>query len=210
MKLENKHSDTELGGSLGEAQKFTIAASKEAFKILSAGLYNDRITAVIRELSTNAFDAHVAAGKKDVPFYLHIPTYFEPEFKVRDDGVGLAHEEVMGLYRTYFGTNRSDSNDFVGALGLGSKSPFSYTEGFTVSSRYQGVTRTYTAFIDENGTPNIVLQSEEETPDACNGLEVSFPVDTNDIWEFKNKAKSALQFFDPLPNRSEERRVGKE
>lgn len=137
MKLATNSSPVEYGSS-EKPQAFQISASKEAFKILSSGLYNNKIAAIIRELSCNAYDAHVAAGKKEVPFDLHLPTTFEPHFNVKDYGTGLSHENILSLYTTYFGTDKSDSNDFVGALGLGSKSPFSYTDGFTVTSRFQG------------------------------------------------------------------------
>src|SRR5262249_37165738 len=104
-------------------------------------------------------------------------------------------------YCTYFSTNKTESDEFVGALGLGSKSPFCYKEGkhgFTVVSRYEGYEKVYSAFL-KNGLPTIVKQSEQPTKEG-NGLEVSFPVDPNDCWEFSNKAERALEFFDPKPN----------
>ena len=198
MKLTQDTSPTEIVGAVGSPTEFKIKASKEAFKILSSGLYNNKIRAIIRELSCNAYDAHVAAGKKDEAFFINLPTRLDTQFSVRDNGIGLSHEEVLNLYTTYFATDKSESNEFVGALGLGSKSPFCYTEGFTIVSRYQGVRRTYSCFIAETGTPTVVLQTEEQT-EECNGLEVSFPVDKQDCWEFENQAKYALEFFDPKP-----------
>src|ERR1039458_6151032 len=91
MKLGQDNSDVEIGGALAPPVKFGIAQTPEAFHILSDGLYNDKILAIIRELCCNAYDAHAAAGKKDVPFELHLPTYFEPEFKVKDNGTGLRY-----------------------------------------------------------------------------------------------------------------------
>lgn len=199
MKLSQEVSPVEISGSIGGPQGFAIAASKEAFKILSSGLYNNKKLAIVREICCNAYDAHVAAGKKEEPFELHLPTTFEPHFSVKDYGIGLSHEEVLSLYTTYFGTNKSNSNDFVGALGLGSKSPFCYTEMFSIVSRFNGKTRTYSCFINEQGLPSVLLQTEDETPDEKNGLEVSFPVQIKDCWEFENVARIALEFFNPKP-----------
>src|SRR5208283_1171238 len=42
------------------------------------------------------------------------------------------------------------------------------------------------------------LECEMETTEP-DGLEVSFPIEQRDVWEFENKAKIALEFFDPLP-----------
>jgi hypothetical protein len=239
MKLERKGTPATISGAVSGPQQFNIAGSRIAFNILSSGLYSNKIQACIRELSCNAWDAHVMADKRDLPFEIHIPSSFEPWFTVKDFGIGLNPaapfifqkmvnpdngneytvrigkftgeklekdqfvqnvDELIDLYCTYFQSNKNDSNDVIGAMGLGSKSPFCYTEGFTVTSRYNGVTRIASAYITEQGTPSIVVQSTEETPDAVNGLEVTFPVKENDCWEFENNAKVALEFFtDPAP-----------
>jgi hypothetical protein len=209
MKMQTTSSSVELGDAIEQPKAFQIAASKEAFSILSSGLYNNKIQAIIRELSCNAYDAHVAAERKEVPFELHLPTTFEPFFSVKDFGVGLSHQDILDLYTTYFGTNKSNSNAFVGALGLGSKSPFCYTEGFTVISRFEGKTRVYSAFLGSQGTPEILLQTEEDTPDAQNGLEVSFPVKQGDIREFQNNTESVLEFFNPTPTINREIHIKK-
>lgn len=204
MKLATRQTNTQVVGETEKPRTFNINANDVAFGVLSSGLYNDKIRAIIRELSCNAWDAHVMAGKKDVPFDLHLPTDFEPFFRITDYGVGLSHDDVLQLYCTYFASNKNQSNDVVGAMGLGSKSPFCYTQaqgdsqGFTVTSRFGGMKRIYSAYVD-GGAPTIVCLSEEETVEP-NGLEVQFAVNTDDVWEFENKAKLALEFFNPMPN----------
>jgi hypothetical protein len=202
MKLQTRHTNTQVSGNTDAPRTFNINANELAFGVLSSGLYNDKIRAIIRELSCNAWDAHVMAGKKDVPFEIHLPTDFEPVFRITDYGTGLSHEDVMTLYCTYFASNKNQSNDVVGAMGLGSKSPFCYTQamdepgGFTVISRFDGMKRIYSAYVE--GAPTIVCLSEEPTEEP-NGLEVEFAVNTDDVWEFENKAKMALEFFSPMP-----------
>jgi hypothetical protein len=211
MKFNTEHSKATVSGAVSAPQTFTIQTSKAMFLLLSSALYSNKIAACIRELSCNAYDAHVAADKREVPFEIHLPTSFEPWVSVKDYGVGLEHGEapsssnnfkgkgVLGLYCSYGGTTKSDSNKEIGCFGVGSKSPFCYTEGFTVISRFEGTTRIYSAFITEQGTPSVVLQTEAETPDAVNGLEVTFPVKESDCWEFENNAKIVLSEFDPAP-----------
>lgn len=241
MKLERKGNKVASVGAQSGPKAFNINGSRIAFNILSSGLYNDKIRAIIRELACNAWDAHVMAGKKDVPFEIHLPTDFEPTFSIKDFGTGLDPaakyvykldkittaygdqfaevrigklkpnqklkqgeiikiiDEVEDLYCTYFSSNKNDSNEVIGAMGLGSKSPFCYCEGFTIINRYNGTTRIYSAFIGEEGTPSVELMDTTETPGVMNGLEVTFPVKKDDIWEFENKAKLALEFFVPRP-----------
>lgn len=129
---DKKKVDTNMTG----AGSFSIKASAKAFKILSDGLYSDKIRAVVRELSCNAVDSHTAAGCPDKPITVHLPNEFEQWFSVKDEGLGLSVHGVMNLYTTYFESTKTESNDQIGALGLGSKSPFSYTDSFSVISTY--------------------------------------------------------------------------
>ena len=185
--------------NVGEIGEFRIRNSAKAFNILSSGLYSNKIKAVIRELSCNAVDAHVAAGKKDVPFEVHLPNGFEPWFSVRDFGVGLNHDQVTNIYTTYFESTKTNSNDFVGGLGLGSKSPFSYTDNFSVTAVKDGRKGIYTAFINEQGVPSIALMTEEQTTEA-NGVEVKFSVNERfDFEKFRSEARNVFAFFELHP-----------
>jgi hypothetical protein len=179
--------------------EFRIRNSAKAFSILSSGLYSNKIRAIIRELSCNALDSHVGAGKADVPFEVHLPTVLEPWFSVRDFGLGLDGNQVKNIYTTYFESTKTDSNDFIGALGLGSKSPFSYTENFTVTAVKAGTRRIYSAFINEMGVPSIAEMSKELT-DEVNGVEVKFSVtNRNDYNSFKYEADNVFQWFKNKP-----------
>lgn len=226
MKIKNQDSSVNISGAQSSPSRFNIKASGVAFKILSSGLYTNKVRAIIRELSCNAHDAHIAAGKRDVPFELHLPTVFEPFFTVIDKGTGLAYcprgcvackggtsldsscnicdgtgdyDQVTDIYTTYFESTKNNSNEYTGALGLGSKSPFCYTEIFSVTNTFNGEVRVYSCFLDAEGLPTTVLQTTTYAPERHNGLEVSFPVKQNDVWEFKNQAAKALELFDPAP-----------
>lgn len=183
----------------GVSGEFKIKNSAKAFKILSDGLYSNKIRAIIRELSCNAVDSHFAAGKSDIPFELHLPTIYEPWFSVRDFGTGLDGNQVVNIYTTYFESTKTDSNDFIGALGLGSKSPFSYTENFTVTAIKNGMRRIYSAFINEMGIPCVVEMDSSET-DEDNGVEVKFSVtDRYDYDSFRHEADMVLKWFKLKP-----------
>lgn len=198
MKLDVAVNEVVLS-NVGTTGEFKIRNSAKAFKILSDGLYSNKIRAIIRELSCNALDSHVAAGKKHTPFEVHLPSVFEPWFSVRDFGTGLSGEQVVNIYTTYFESTKTDSNDFIGALGLGSKSPFSYTENFTVIAIKDGTKRIYSAFINEMGVPSIAEMSADPSTDA-NGVEVKFSVtDRYDYQSFRNEAQSVFKWFKDAP-----------
>src|SRR5438309_316787 len=112
-------------GSLRHETSYRIKQDPRAFKILSAHIYSNKILAIIRELSSNAYDAHVAAGTAHLPFNVHLPNALEPHFSIRDFGTGLDRDSILHIYTTYFESTKTDTNEQIGCLGLGSKTPFS-------------------------------------------------------------------------------------
>jgi hypothetical protein len=164
--------------------QFKIATNSKLFSILSDSIYTRKIDAVIRELCCNAFDAHVEA-RQDRKFQLTLPSEFNSEFRVRDFGSGLC-ESDMQMYTTYGESTKSGSNAYIGAFGIGAKSPFAYTNTFNVTSYHDGVARAYSMFV-EDSVPRMVKLGEGPSEEPS-GLEVFFPVAVKDIDEFKNKA----------------------
>lgn len=186
--------------NVGQIGEFRIRNSAKAFNILSSGLYANKIKAIIRELSCNAVDAHKAAGNVDKDFDVHLPNSLEPFFYIRDYGTGLSHDQVTNIYTTYFESTKNNSNDYIGALGLGSKSPFSYTDNFTVTAIKDGRKGIYTAFINDSGVPSIALMTETDTTEA-NGVEIKFSVNERfDFDKFRQEAQNVYRYFERTPN----------
>lgn len=226
MILHSQVSDQAILSNVQGMGEFRIRNSAKAFSILSSGLYANKIRAIVRELSCNAIDSHTANGNVTTPFDVHLPSSLEPWFAVRDYGTGLSHHQVHSIYTTYFESTKTGSNDFVGALGLGSKSPFSYTDNFTVTAVKDGCKSVYSAFINQEGVPSIVLmqtnkrfvvsvnvdeETKEETPvyslpedeaDCTdpNGVEVKFSVnDRYDFGTFAEEARHVYKYFEHRP-----------
>jgi hypothetical protein len=197
MKLHAGTHTVEKSGNFEES-KFSIEASSKAFFILSDGLYSNKILAVVRELSTNAYDSHVEAGKVSVPFDVHLPTQLEPTFFIRDYGTSMDHDSCMQLYTTYFRSTRNNSNDAVGCLGLGSKAPFAYSDSFTVEAYLDGKRRLYAAYKNEDGSPVFSLMDTFETTEP-NGIKVSINVQDGDVNRFIREAHKVYEFFKIRP-----------
>ena len=195
MIINNAPAHEAVLSNVGEIGEFRIRNSAKAFNILSSGLYANKIRAIVRELSCNAVDSHTAAGRQDTPFDVHLPNQLDPTFSIRDYGTGLTHEQVQSIYTTYFESTKTESNAFIGALGLGSKSPFSYTDNFTVTAIKDGKRNVYSAFINGEGVPSIVLMHSEDSNDP-NGVEVKFAVDNrSDFYKFEEEARYVYTYF---------------
>jgi len=176
-----------------------IEANSVMFELLSSRLYQDKPLAVVRELSTNALDAQIENGNSDIPFVVHLPTKLEPFFSIRDFGTGMSEETVMELYSTMGSSSKRESNLLNGALGVGSKSPFAYTQGgaFTLASFIGGEKHIYSVYSD-GGVPSIALLGKFVT-DEPNGVEISVPVQMEDISTFTSKASFIYSWFKVKP-----------
>ena len=190
--------DLNITSSVPQKGSFKITASPKAFKILSSGLYSDKILAVVRELSTNAYDAHASVGKQDLPFEIHMPSLAEPWFSVEDFGCGMDEQLVDDTYTTYFGSTKAETNAEAGFMGLGSKSPFSYTDSFTVQTICNGKKLVYTMALGPTGEPTPHLMINAET-DQANGTKVTVPVDRYDINRFIEAAQKSFRAFAVKP-----------
>lgn len=179
-------------------KKFTIQASAKAFQILSSALYSRKVEAIIRELSCNAFDSHMMAGYPERPFTVHLPNEWAPEFYVEDFGIGLSADDVENIYTSYFTSTKTESNDVIGGLGLGSKTPFSYTDSFNIRTRKGGIECHYNAYINMAGEPSVSLLSSTPTTEP-NGVRVTVPVKVSDFDQFAQDANVVYKWFPVLP-----------
>ena len=197
--MQLKTAPNVVSNTLPNTTQYSIKASAKAFKILSDGLYSDKLAAPIRELSTNAYDAHVAKGNTNTPFDVHLPSVAEPWFSIRDYGIGMSKQELQTTYTTYFDSNKTHSNDFVGCMGLGSKTPFTLSDAFTVTSVKDNKKTTVINYLDED-VPNFSIISEEDT-DEASGTEIKFtPSEANTYDKLRESAQRILGYFDVTPN----------
>lgn len=182
-----------MSGNFTQTQ-FSININATAFDLLINKLYKDKPQSIIRELVSNAWDAHVDAKTTHIPVQVTLPSYEESTLTIKDFGTGLSPEKMVGLYCTIFMSDRDKTNDFLGGYGLGCKSPFSYTSQYTVQSRWNNVCYTYNIFKSTDGTPTIMLIDESVT-DEHNGLTIIVPVKSGDRCEFVEAAKKVLPWF---------------
>jgi len=197
MKLHTTTNTIEHIGNVSTETGFKMRSSRKAFQILS-DLYSDKPLAIVRELGCNAHDSHVEAGKANTPFHIHAPNALEPWITIQDFGTGISHENIYNIYAVYFESTKTNTNDQIGCLGLGSKSPFCYTDNFTITSVHNGTKRIYNAFFNADAMPAISLLSTDSTTDE-NGIAIQIPVKPEDFFAFEKAIKKSFRFFDVRP-----------
>lgn len=157
-------------------------------------LYSDPELATVREIATNARDANIEAGNGDLPIDITLPTDAEPNLVIRDYGKGLDADDIRYIYSRYGASTKRDSDDVVGMLGLGCKSPLAYTDQFTLTGIKNGVATVVNVSRTEDGGGDMTLVSTYET-DEPSGTTVIVPAKRNN--DFTDKANDLFRFWKP-------------
>ena len=198
MKLEIEPQDVAVHGNF-KTSEFKTGDTAFIVDMFADKVYSHKERAVIREMACNAHDSHIMAGTEDVPFDVHIPTRLEPYFSLRDYGTGLSDEEVRDHYAGIGISTKRDNQNVIGCYGIGTLSPYSLADSFTVKSYKNGVCRTYSCYRNDQRVPVVSLLTECET-DEPNGIEVNVSVEGR-VYEFGAEAVYVFKFWEgTLPN----------
>lgn len=179
--------------------------------LLTTNLYSNPIQSFLRETISNGWDSHIEAGvKQPVLVSLHSPVGSD-EFRsrmrywasteqapltitIRDFGVGLSPERFANIYTNIGSSTKRDSNDFIGAFGIGRFSCLSCADSATLTSYHNGIKYSYLMYKDGSGI-NIDELGRWETEES-NGLEVqvSLTVTKDKLSEIKHGFVSLIYF----------------
>lgn len=99
-------------------------------------LYSNKPLAVIREVLCNAWDVLIVAGRTDRPVIVKID---EDKLSIRDFGEAFSHDLIHNIYCVYGNSTKENDGNQTGGFGLGSKSPFAYSDHFTVVNHHAGL-----------------------------------------------------------------------
>jgi hypothetical protein len=201
MKLKFTEAEIERSSSF-ESTQFDIGDKRIIMEILRGKMYSNPIQTICQEIASNARDAHKEVGKADLPIEIKIPNKLEPFFYIKDFGPGISPDRVSNVYVLYGVSTKRHANDEDGGFGLGSKSPFSYTDTFTVIcvtvEKGKRIRREYLAHIDESGLGQMSLVKEEETKEP-QGTTVQFYVEEKDFSSFATHVKRACAHWKTRP-----------
>lgn len=197
MKL-NHDTNSAVSSGADSSRGFGIANNGKAFKVLSDSIYQDKIGSLIRETACNGLDAHIQNGNPETPIHIHLPDSFEPYYSIEDFGLGMSPETIDNVFTVYFASTKAQSNDVIGAFGLGAKTPFAYTDKFTVTTTFDGMRYLYVMYYNDNNEPQSDLMDSFETTEP-NGVKIEVPVQPEHFREFRDSLKNQLRFFPVKP-----------
>lgn len=152
-------------------------------------LYEDPIVATVREIVSNAIDAteHISPENRQ-PIDITVPSTFSREFIVTDHALGMTLDEVKNVYTRYGASTKRTDFTQIGAYGLGSKSPLSYTSSFSVRTAKDGFLTELLISI-EDGHNNVKVIKHEETNED-NFMSVIIPTQSEDAGRFETALRT--------------------
>ena len=177
---------------------FSISDLGIVFDILRNKLYSNPILAVCREISCNARDTHRATGKQNVAIEITLPNSLDSNYRVKDFGEGISPDRINDVFVKYTASTKREDNLQVGMWGIGSKTPLSISDSFTIITNYNGTQYHYVCYIDETKVGKLALLSECPTI-ACNGTEIIVPVKPIDFRNFAKWTEQATRHWDVKP-----------
>jgi hypothetical protein len=179
----------------GETRAMSIDADATAHLMgLLTNIYSDPIMAVIREYSTNGLDATIEAGSAD-PIRVTLPTFADPNLRIQDFGVGMTTDTILDHYSLYGRSDKRDSNEVVGMLGIGCKSALTYSNTFSIESVRNGVRTVALVAKNADGVGEIEIVDTVSTNER-NGTTIIVPVKSGDLHKFANAAETLFQYWD--------------
>ena len=194
MIIETKEATVHTNMDTSKATQMSISAEGVAHIMqLLTNLYKDPELAVIREYYTNALDSHIEA-KQSKPVEITLPDAYNPVFVIKDFGIGMSEASLREIYAKYGASTKRQTNDQVGAFGLGCKSALTITTQFTLVAVKDGMKSTAIISRTSEGINTVdipvVVETEEE-----NGVTVSIPIPN--YRSFNQKAEHFFRFSKP-------------
>lgn len=165
-----------LIGQSGKTQGFGVTNDPILMGILSTGLYKNPMRTMIQEVMFNAWDAHRMGNCQDTPIDIYIND--TSGLIVRDYGPGISPDEIHPIYCIYGNSTKRKDDALTGGFGLGSKSPYAYSDSFTVTTYHKATKSMYVmnrVSEENNGGPGM-SPIFERIPTDQTGLLVTVPL----------------------------------
>lgn len=192
---------------------FGIGNAGLIMEYMTRNIYSDAIGSIVREIASNSRDAHREIGTPDLPIMVKLPNKLEPTIEFKDYGPGITKSRMLEVFTQYGNSTKRDDNTQTGGFGIGSKTPWSYTDTFIISTvTLENGTlyrRQYAAVKGNDYTCKLISMGDEVEIDVDDplipadekrtGTVVSFVVQSNDFQIFAQNVIRFTRFWKVKP-----------
>lgn len=162
-------------GDVDTSNSMRMNLTAQSYSLILENLYKDPLGAVLRELTTNAVEAHQMAKSTDKKVAIQLPNLLNTDLIIRDFGTGLTDEEIEKYLNCLFSSSKSDDNNAMGGFGLGSKSPLALVDSFSLVSVKNGYQYDYMWIKEKGEIPTPIFQGKAKTTRE-NGITITVPL----------------------------------
>ena len=209
---------------IGDAKsnKFKIGDDSVGIIIDSLiNLYSDPIGSIVREVTSNCYDAHrekrlkrkgiiPMTSEDKLQYWYKEDKTPQREFQnenillgignamiFRDFGIGLSQQRVETIYTMFGNSTKRDNNLQIGGFGIGAKSPFSYTDTFYIIANHNGIKYSYMLY---KGNDAFHMDMIKQIPTTdLNSTEVIIPIkEDSDLKTFRKSIEQQLIYFENI------------
>ncbi len=195
MIVNNQNIKNETIGDL-EENKATIAKENldMVIEFISSRLYNNRIGAFIREITSNCSDANKESGTdKPIIIKLYSDDGEDWFLSFRDYGLGMSDKKFNKIFMSVFESDKRKNNKQKGGWGVGSKSPMSYTNSFNIETTNSNIKNEYLYYKEAGEQKAMHLGTEENVKQ--NGTLITVPVKEKDLDRISEEINNQLAYF---------------
>lgn len=188
--------------SIGDFKEVKASISDEnialVIELASKDLYSNPIGSIIREITSNCFDANKESGSEN-PILIEIYTDYEDDTKYitfKDNGLGISPERMEDIYMKWFSSTKRSNNIEIGGFGIGSKSPLSYQNQFFITTIQDNIKYEY--ILSKTDTvPSLTLLNSFNTQEHS-GTTIKVEVLEKDLFTFHQEFKRQLSYFEKV------------
>lgn len=198
---DDKTIETGTNSSVKDTE-VVIDSSKSAklFAILLESYKNPRAS-LVREYTSNAWDAQQQNGKTDVPVIVQIDEDEGGKYiQFIDEGVGMTYAFFGRVYSKLLSSTKENSNDEIGGFGIGSKTALAYTDYYHVESVKNGRYNHFVIYKESNSSIKItrIASRKDNTLTSGTKVKVYFKEESQDSEEklFEDICVKELCYFD--------------
>lgn len=181
---------------------FSIGNADVILTYLTKTIYSNPIRAICQEIMSNARDAHREAGNAQ-SFIVRVPNTFNPNWECQDFGPGITPDRMVKVFTQYGNSTKRGDNLQTGGFGIGGKTPFSYSDTFTIRTISdedgKNVLRLYAAIKEGDTSPRLMEIGDPQETQEHTGTTISIPVKPDDFRNFALHSFKVTQFWDARP-----------
>jgi anti-sigma regulatory factor (Ser/Thr protein kinase) len=179
----------DFSDNLDDRIAFKLSNSSYLLELLGPKLYSNPVKAVVRELLTNALDAHRAALVEKPVELTVLPSIDDapPRLVIRDFGLGISPRQMTDIFMVIGTSSKDSDNTQHGGYGIGALTIFAVADQAFLTTYVDGIEYQYLLFRDSQqaGVPSCSLLSRSEQVFCHSGTRIEVPfskASVREIW----------------------------